>query len=288
MSRVKGVSRLFSSGALKDIADGDFDFVLRVASLYRDELGDLFRLRDVIEVCYLDLSANYRGEYFFKNTVAERILIGRHSLNTATMISEFRVGSSKADCVLINGNTICYEIKSEYDNLRRLPEQLISYETVFDLVYVVTSKEHVEQILDMSPRSIGVLKLVNGRSLSKVRDAKKNNFEISASELIKSLRVEEYKKMAEILAGSTPDASNTEIFSVCQDVFERANRDDLKKAFSKVLKESRRVDGNFVSMLPRSLLMAGISYKMPKNKWASLLENLDKKFTKDLLCISQY
>lgn len=48
------------------------------------------------------------------NVIANKILLGKHSLNTSHMLSEFRVGYNKADVVIINGTSSVYEIKSEY------------------------------------------------------------------------------------------------------------------------------------------------------------------------------
>ena len=97
MFSTRDAARLFSSKRLTEVASGNFDFLLKVATHYRGELREEFTAAEVFEHSYLALSKEYRTEYFFKNIVAERLLIGRHSLNTATVLPEFRVGRNKAD-----------------------------------------------------------------------------------------------------------------------------------------------------------------------------------------------
>ena len=41
-----------------------------------------------------------------------------------------------------------FEIKSEVDNLKRLPKQLSTYSTFFNIVYVVAHQKHTEQIFN--------------------------------------------------------------------------------------------------------------------------------------------
>ncbi|MEI9986083.1 MAG: sce7726 family protein [Aliidongia sp.] len=57
---------------------------------------------------------------FIAPSVTQKILMGKHSLRTASMLNEFRAGSCKADLVILNGTATVYEIKSERDSLTRL------------------------------------------------------------------------------------------------------------------------------------------------------------------------
>jgi hypothetical protein len=151
MHESKRNAQLFTSRRINEIAAGDLSFLLEIAAVHEKKLPDFFTVLDVFELCFLELSKSYRAEYYFKNTVARKILFGIHSLNTATVIPEFRVGKNKADCVVLNGRSVCYEIKSSYDNLSRLPDQLASYKKIFDEVFVVTSHEHLEKVFENIP-----------------------------------------------------------------------------------------------------------------------------------------
>lgn len=47
------------------------------------------------------MKKKYRNEYFYKNTLLNKLLLGRHSLNTTTALSEVPINKSKADFILI-------------------------------------------------------------------------------------------------------------------------------------------------------------------------------------------
>ncbi len=53
----------------------------------------------------------YRNEYFYKNTILNKLLLGRHSINTTTALSEMPIGKSIADFILLNGKGVVDEIK---------------------------------------------------------------------------------------------------------------------------------------------------------------------------------
>lgn len=283
----RDAARLFSSKRITEIASGDFSYLLKVAAYYKNELPEQFTAMDVFECSYLAISKDYRSEYFFKNTVAERLLLGRHSLNTATVLPEFRVGRSKADCVILNGNSTCYEIKSDFDNLDRLSEQLSSYRKIFDRVFVVVGKLHVEKVENLCEDDIGILELTSRKSLRQVRDARVSLDPVDISTLMRSLRVHEYKEIASIFAKKDINCSNTEIFSVCEDILMKAPSAEVRKAFCSTLKKSRKIEKEFIQSLPRSLLMAGIGFKLCAEHRRNLLVNLSAIFSKVSLCTTQ-
>lgn len=284
---VRDAARLFSSKRVTEVANGDYSYLLKVAALYKNSLNENFTAADVFQSSYTALSKEYRSEYFFKNTVAERLLLGRHSINTATVLPEFRVGRSKADCVILNGTSSCYEIKSDFDNLDRLPEQLNFYKKLFDKVFVVVGKAHLQKVIDYCQEDVGILELTTRRNLRIVRDAQAATNDIDISILMRSLRVHEYKEIASKFTTHSLDYSNTEIFKICETILTGAPSIEVRKAFNSTLKKSRKVEKNFILSLPRPLLMAGIGFKLRAEHRQSLIENLNTIFSKDALCTTQ-
>lgn len=65
-----------------------------------------------------------RNEYVYRSALTHNLLLGKHSLRTACMLNEFRIGSCKADLIILNGTGTVYEIKSERDSLSRLQNQI--------------------------------------------------------------------------------------------------------------------------------------------------------------------
>lgn len=59
--------------------------------------------------------------------------------------------SGRVDVAVINGRLFGFEIKSDFDNLSRLPRQVRAFSAVFDEVCVVTTKRHYEAVKKIIP-----------------------------------------------------------------------------------------------------------------------------------------
>lgn len=92
------------------------------------------------------------------------------------IIDEFGVcgGETIIDIVGIKKyELIGYEIKSAKDNLLRLPQQVCSYNRVFNKLYLVTIEKHLENAIKIIPDWWGVILAKDG--LITVREAGENN-----------------------------------------------------------------------------------------------------------------
>src|SRR5690242_16453091 len=134
-SRISALSRLFSSSVFGELARrGMSPLLTRLAhesSLlsYVCEDDPVSRL---FNVAFNVLKRkNNRHEYIYKAALTQKVLLGTHSLQTACMLTEFRVGKCKADLAILNGTATAYEIKSERDSLARLERQVLTYMDVF-------------------------------------------------------------------------------------------------------------------------------------------------------------
>lgn len=65
-------------------------------------------------------------------------------------------GTTRVDIAVINGFLHGYELKSESDNLLRLPHQVESYGRCLDRVTIVVSTHHVQPALEIIPNWWGV------------------------------------------------------------------------------------------------------------------------------------
>lgn len=70
-------------------------------------------------------------------------------------------GKSRADIAVLNGRFVGYEIKSNNDSLRRLKEQIKSYNAVFDKVYTVVGNRHSHIIHKYLPSWWGIIKVLD-------------------------------------------------------------------------------------------------------------------------------
>lgn len=82
-------------------------------------------------------------------------------LNDAVLINEMVVAkwSRRADLALANGTLQAFEIKSDYDSLKRLSGQLATFNSRFEKVTVVCAPKFTIEVLSQVPRETEVLEV---------------------------------------------------------------------------------------------------------------------------------
>ncbi len=77
---------------------------------------------------------------------------------TTVVIDELDIcsGLARIDVAVVNGKLHGYEIKSERDNLDRLPSQIEFYSRVFDKMTLVVSKTHLKKARKIIPQWWGI------------------------------------------------------------------------------------------------------------------------------------
>ena len=89
-------------------------------------------------------------------------------------------GASRIDIAVINGTLQGYELKSDIDTLNRLPEQMQTYNSVFDKMTLVVGKNHLYKAIHIIPEwwGITIAKILHSKSSSvsfyNIRKAGKN------------------------------------------------------------------------------------------------------------------
>ena len=64
----------------------------------------------------------------------------------------------RADLVMIhNGFSYAFEITSDFDNIKRLEEQIHDYLKTFDYVYIVTTETLLNKIETFAPKNVGII-----------------------------------------------------------------------------------------------------------------------------------
>lgn len=95
-------------------------------------------------------------------------LISRHP--SIIIGNEVMYGSSRkvVDLLaIIDNKTVAIEIKSDSDNLNRLPEQLIEYNKIFDKVIIISTSSHLKNITQLISKGIGLY--VIDKSIKKIQ-----------------------------------------------------------------------------------------------------------------------
>ncbi len=88
-------------------------------------------------------------------------------------------GAARVDIAVVNGIMHGYEVKSDLDTLRRLPEQMNKYNSVFDQVTLVVGQTHLHEAVKLVPDwwGIKIAKVANSDdeiSFSNIREAEEN------------------------------------------------------------------------------------------------------------------
>ena len=234
----------------------------------RDDLLKL-KFRDMFNLIYKQLVANYRCEYIYKNEILfHEILSDKHS-QKATLLTELNVGKSKADLVVINGTTTVYEIKTELDSTARLEGQLSDYIQVFDRVNVITCEskvKNIEKIINSDSRfqNVGIYLLLTQPHTRELNVFKESFSSIEFLDKSKMFSTLNYSEIRKHLPGYTKEyflsLPNIEAHKIFLSTMKKRVKDDL-----------------FVGSMPESLKMIGTSFhnlsRKHKNKLVQKLDN---------------
>lgn len=239
---LKILSNLYSSTFLGYILNGSYkDYLSYILNSIYDINSSGLLLKNLLEQVYIIISEKYRCEYVYKNTITNSILSKRHALDSTIILNEFRVGSSKADLVVLNGTSTAYEIKTELDNLDRLESQLASYRKCFDKIFIVTYGDNIKKISSLVDKHIGLIIILDDLSIEMYKDSESNIDSISPEILFPSFRKHEYTSIIESEYGYVPDVPNTRIYDECKKLFSRLTPEKANTYMIQALK-SRNIN----------------------------------------------
>jgi hypothetical protein len=273
-------SRLFSSQVLGELVrNGRSRALGRVIREGRldSRFAPATPLGDFLEEVFGQLSrSDVRTEYVYKSALVNKLLLGRHSLATTTYLSEFRIGSSKADVVLVNGAGTVYEIKSDRDRLTRLDQQVGDYQRVFPRVIVFCSDRHIEAVDRLVPNSVGLSVLTKRNQISVVRSAQPTYSKLDSLWILDALREGEARAALRELNVPVPEVPNTELYKVMRDVFEALPSTLLHERVLAVLKSERGLAplADAVKALPTSVRAFALSLPLGPGELARLRETM--------------
>lgn len=126
----------------------DEDFL----NLFKINRKLLFGSKNYKKVAFDLYSTFYKNEFVIKTS-----FISSKLMNSKAICSEeYPLLDSRIDLISINGKSIAYEIKTKYDNLKRLNKQLFDYSNCFEYVYVICSKNKVNSVISKVPNFVGI------------------------------------------------------------------------------------------------------------------------------------
>lgn len=211
----------------------------RLRKLYLGNAPEI-SYKAALQSLYQSLQQEYRSEYFYKNSLFNQYLLKKYSLNTTTVFTEFKIGGSIADFVLLNGTARVFEIKTDLDGLEKLEKQLNDYKQFADLVYIVTSSKYIDRILnDYRNSTIGVIEFTKRNTFKEHKAAEDNKSFFNRETIFKTLRKVEYLQIVENTFGFIPDVPNTKIFRTCLELIHELKPADFQKIAFNTLKKRK-------------------------------------------------
>ena len=269
-NQMAAIPRLFSSSVVRELArKGKSPLFARLArqALLFDSLSVSRCVHDLFDFAFSLLQREgYRDEYVYRTALTQKILLGKHSLQTASMLNEFRVGECKADVAILNGTATVYEIKSERDSLVRLQKQIEAYATVFAKVYVVASESHIAAVQRLVPHEVGIYCLNRRYQISPVQDAVERPECTSALAIFDSIRTQEARLILQSNDVKIPDVPNTLLHGVLRDLFAKLPPVRAHAGMVEVLKKTRNLLplSALITQLPTSLHSAALAMPLRK------------------------
>lgn len=236
---------------------------------------------ELVSEIYKVLKNEYRNEYYYKNTLLNKLLLGIHSVNTTTALTEIPVAKSKADFVLINGKAVVYEIKTELDNLDRLESQINDYFKAFDHVAVVTYKENIAAIqkkVGSIGKPVGIYVLQKRGTIKEVQEPEEYKEELDGEILYKILRKPEYEEIILKKYGFLPDVSAFEYYAECRKLFMKIPVEEVYGSVLELLKKRTKIIKEEYKEIPYELKFLAYFMDLKKEDYEKIKYFLNQSY----------
>ena len=273
------LSRVFTQSTLTSMLNDDgsesvFDQVIRRYAIQSDGIKSNAQM---ISEIYYHLQKNYRNEYYYKNTILNKLLINAHRLKTTVALTEIPIAKSKADFILINGKAVVYEIKTALDTLDRLETQILDYYKAFDHVCVLASESKESELsLRLSNSPVGLYILTKRDTIRRVKEPDEYRKFLETESLFKILRKAEYESLVKQLNGSMPTVSPVKHYQECKRIICSYPIDTVYPLALKELKKRNQIDIIDYGSVPDALHYL-IYFSKPREKNISQLTAFLKK-----------
>lgn len=236
---------------------------------------------ELISQIYNILKKGYRNEYYYKNTLLNKLLLGVHSVNTTTALTEVPIAKSKADFILINGKAVVYEIKTELDNFDRLENQVNDYYKAFDHVAVVTCKENLQAMkkkIGMIGKPVGIYILQKRGTITTVQKPQEYRNELDGKVLFKILRKQEYEEILLNRYKYLPEVSEFKYYSECRKMFLEISLEDAYLSSLRLLKKRSHIVKEEFSKIPYELKFLTYFMGLSSDDYSKIMKFLNESY----------
>lgn len=275
------LTRVFTQNMLRDLMyfQVDAPILSNIVKRYEIKYDGESKNENIISEIYRYLGRSYRNEYFYKNTLLNKLIISAHRLKTTTALTEVPVAKSKADFIMINGKAVVYEIKTELDTFERLESQICDYYKAFDHVCVVTSESQARELLyrfDNSP--VGIYVLSDKNTLRRLKEPQEFRNTLDKEQIFKILNKPEYENIVRKIINGLPQVTPVQYYRECKRIVCELSTEELYKMFLKELKKRNRIDVIDFDKVPYALRFLVYFSKFEKEQLIELDDYLKQPF----------
>lgn len=275
------LTRVFTQNMLRELMwnHSDSPILSNIVKRYEIKYNQDSKNENIISEIYQYLSQFYRNEYFYKNTLLNKLIISAHRLKTTTALTEVPVAKSKADFIMINGKAVVYEIKTELDTFERLESQICDYYKAFDHVCVVTSESQAEDLLiRFGDNPVGIYVLNDRNSLRRLKEPREFKENLDKEQIFKILNKPEYENIVKKVSKGLPNVTPVHYYRECKKIACNLPIDELYSLFLKELKKRNRIDVINFDEIPYALRFLIYFSKFQKDQLSELNEYLKQPF----------
>ena len=286
---INALNRVFTKQVINSLVENDDNTKIILENIIKHYLSDMHFKKnvDIITRIYLYMSKNYRNEYFYINTLLNKLLLGRHSLSTTTAITQLPIASSKADFILLNGKAVVYEVKTELDTFGRLEYQLNDYYKAFTYVNVITCESNyfkLNKMLKDTPTGICVLSEKN--TIRTKKEAQYSSDHLDKQVIFKILRKYEFENMIMNFYKKLPQATPAFYYDECFKLFEKIPLDALYSSFIRQIKNRNKVlDLNSFNSVPYELKSYAYFSNLKSSEYHNIFNFLNRNYKEENECI---
>lgn len=279
MQDLRVLSQIFTPTMFQKIVRSEDDRLFRKYIVRHIDIIPNSSNLDIIKSLYKALQKGYRCEYIYKNNLFLDI-IRRYRLKDTLIFNEFKIATSKADLLLLNGSVRVFEIKTELDDFTKLSKQINDYQKFADKVFVVTDEKSAERLnLLYSDTNIGIIVFNTRNKLDTIKEASSDTSLFDFDAIFKILRKQEYLDLVEMNFGSIPDVPNTQIFRVCYELLASKDIVEFQRQVLQKLKERKILRPKLLksSKTPKELKFICNSLNFNEQEYDSLYNFLKQK-----------
>lgn len=273
------LNRIFTKNTIKSFIDEHpNNFYYNIVERFVSDIKNKNHGQIISEI-YKRLGSKYRNEYFYKNTLLNKLLLGIHSPTTTTVLIEVPVCRSKADFIMINGKATLYEIKTELDTIERLNSQLNDYYKAFPNVCVITCEDNLSLVeKKFGNTNVGISILTKTKNtIRQIKEYIPDYSKLEHRTIFRILRKSEYQNIIKLKFGELPNVSDFDYYEECYKMFTQIKIEDAYNMMIIELKKRNHIDVSLIKSIPSEL--RGIMYfsKFKEKDYKKLNEFLNKK-----------